>query len=987
MTDTLPVGPGAGAPTPPPNPNAQTDLATGIQTATTAAPELASQPGTAVAVASSGGDVATKAQATAQAGKRQAIADAHTSLFGDITGGAANMLHGLAQAANVGLATVQQEYRYLHDVEARHGLTAAMLEGAGIVAGATAGGLVAGPDGVLLGAEGAARIEGALVYKDSWARAANPNYRDPHTGQLVSFGRDVTNYAANQGIIGKSDHGAISGAIDGLADLIADPVALGGKAQTLAREGELGGALGAKFTGLAITPEAVDRARMLYPTYNRALRQIAEMGPTKIAVKFPQFQSIAGTLAEASSADEVHDVFHDLAKSNELLDSTKLPTMSLARTATGALHDAARNMDGRLADNPLLGPRRWADRLEALPGRTYDPERMDFSGTQMSLANTRGLRDLYAMARYGNTDRVAKAVGDAWVAGTVAQRKVIYKNLIFDTIFNMAKQKLPSSDEYVQMLKDASSRDDIQAAIDFRGDKAESYLTELGKGDVVAAVKERLENHLDAAAIEGVNPERVYGIDEFGHTIKGPALSDGEIQAGITRNQTGDVSIPNLKEARNMAAAIRFTRVHRVLAGADDFFYDSVTQGFFKPLVLMSGGYGFHISLAEAIPNALRHGMFNTAGTMYRRALANLGIKFEEASPDDIKGLAGYLWKMGGEKAYDSSEKAQRLADQYVAMRGYKTPVGMQAGEITSGETQPVVRAESGLSQQQAVPTRDSGRWSAMSDNDPRFPDLHHAWLRRNANDPWTQTAARTYLDSMRAGRDRLEATEDARQAVAEDLRAEPEHVLDDHVRSIGKRKDAPKTWDPVDDWAQTIVENMKGSVHGRPVGLDPLGNPIAGPPNMDLLTSLANGHTPELSTVQSLSPAERPLFAPGQIQVPARSGRIQQLANFGFKKFLDPMVNIISRNQEFASEFTRIRESLQAKVDAGIMDDDEAVVRRPTRRRSVHPCASSTTSTHGPSGPRPPATGSPSPSPRSRRTSGREGCWRRHRGPSGATS
>ena len=94
---------------------------------------------------------------------------------------------------NVPLKTVQQEYRYLHDVEARHGRTAALMEGLGLLAGAAAGTAIDPGEGTVLGADAAGWVEGHVAYKDSWARAANPNYKDPHTGQLVSFGRDIAN--------------------------------------------------------------------------------------------------------------------------------------------------------------------------------------------------------------------------------------------------------------------------------------------------------------------------------------------------------------------------------------------------------------------------------------------------------------------------------------------------------------------------------------------------------------------------------------------------------------------------------------------------------------------------------------------------------------------------------------------------------------------------------------------------------------------------
>lgn len=955
-----PSGPGAG-PDPTPDPTAPTspqlsptDISTNIQRTTNAAPELAHQPGTAVAVASSGGNVGLKAQAVAQAGKRQAIASAHQSIWGDlghlgsdVVSGGEKLLGTVAHYANDGLSTVQQEYRYLHDVEARHGLAAAMAEGtvilgAGIVGTVATGGDVAAG---ILASEGAARIEGMVQYKDSWKNAANPNYRDPHTGQLVSFGRDVASALHLTG----GNQTFVSGALDGLGDLVADPVSVGGKVFKAAQEGTLGGIAGKRWTGLGggdvpITAEMVDHARMVYPRYRRALSQIAEMGPNEIARRFPAFQSIAQTLGHAATPDDVHEVFHDLAKSNELVDSLRLPTMSLTRTATGALHDAARNAgDGILsqtpgigsaaslvANNPLLGFRRWADRLESMPGATFDPSKMDFSSTEINLSDTRGQRDINAMLRFGNSQRVADAVGDAYANGTVSQRKVILTNAIFDTIFSVAKRKLPGTDQYVQALKRASDSQGIQEALDARGDVG-NYLSTLGEKDVVNAVEERFKNYLDGANIDGVPASREYGADLLGQSIGGVKQSDGSIiQAGITSNQTGPVHLPNLIEVRRAAAEINSTKVHQVLARADDFLYDHVTQALFKPLVLMSVGYGWHIALAEAIPNALRAGVLDTSRAMYARALANLGIRAGAVSlknEPDVHALAGLLWSLGGQRAFNGSERAQQLADYYVTHEMYRRPVGMAAGEVTSGETQPVLRAESGL-KQNAIPTKATGDWTLYGDDNKRFAEEHHAWLRRNANDRWTQTAAREYLKAMKSGSSQIEASEQARQAVADQLREEPQEVHDIHLRSSLPMDKTPDTWDNVDNWAHAITENMKGSVHARPSGLkDEAGNLIPGDPNMDLLRSVANGHTPDLNEIKAMPTELRPLKVPGKIVVPRPGNGVQWLAEKGFKKVLDPMVNMISRNQEFAIEYTKNLDALQAKVDSGIMTEDERVV------------------------------------------------------------
>jgi hypothetical protein len=920
VTSTLdtPVGPGAGpdptsAPAPSPSPALSPSISAAIDNAVSAAPELKNDPGTAVAVAAAGG-TATKAQAVAQAGKRQASATAinqtaptGTGIFGDIAKFGGDALKTVSHYANDGLSTVQHEYRYLHDVEARHGMTAAIMEGAGMLAGAAAGTVIDPGEGTVLGAEAAGYLEGQFTYKDSYQRTLNPNYRDPHTGQLVSFGRDVSSVLGLHG----GAKTLVSGALDGLGDMIADPLGkvggVLGEAHSL--EGA-GGLLGTRYKGLAVTAENVDQAYDTLPSIRRAFADIAISSPGDIARKYPQFVGIAGELGEASSAEEVKDTFKELAASSEMLDSAKLPTLSASRLVFRPLRDVVRNlpdgseMDGlpgfaakHVLNNAVIGPRRWADRLEALPGATFDPDTMDLSGSQINPANTRGLTDIYRLMRYGGTDREARAVADAYAAATPAQRITIVKNGIFKTLFSMAGMPLPAGTDY------------------------EDALSELVDGRTKKALLERLENHLSSADIEGSQPEKVYGTMVDGKVIR-PVMDDEgvQIQGAVRANQTGNISLPNITEARRMATAIRASRTSKVLGGVDDFLYDHVTQGFFKPLVLMSGGYGLHISLAEAIPNALRHGLTASVQGLYDRALANLGYK---ADKEELGALSGWLYDVAGRKALSNSTDAQYLTEVYLANEGYKTTTGVAAGEITQGETQPVERSLGGFRQKMAMGTKEGSEFSTFGNEDPRMTKLWQNDLREAAHDKWTRTAAKAYLGAMKPGVSEEAATETARQAVAEQLRAEPQDVLDTYVRSKYKSFTAPPGWDATDDWASAIVDALKTDVHARGSG-----DGLAGKLHADLLSSVANGRVPTAGELDKIDPSERPLALKGRQVVPDGTGTVQRIANFGFKKILNPMVNILSRNQEFAVEYVQARRVLQPMVDQGLMTDDEAMVR-----------------------------------------------------------
>ena len=917
MPSVDPALPTSDAPAQPPQP-ATPGIGANLDATLSSAPELAHDPGTAIAVASSGGNVALKAQSVAHIGNLTANASAQDrvkasgGIFDEIGKVAGSALSSVAHIANVGLATVQQEYRYLHDVEARHGLMAALGEGAGILAGGVAGGMVGGFEGAVLGSEGVARLEGAMFYKDSWAAAANPNYRDPHTGQLVSFGRDVASAVGAKG----GERTAISGALDGLGDIIADPVALGGKMLGAAHSLEgMSGALGNTFKGTAITAENVDQAYRTLPSVQRAFGDIAISSPGDIVRKYPQFAGIAGSLGDAKTADQVAETFKDLAASSEMLDAQRLPTLSLSRLPFRPLRDAARNagdgsisqlpvvgkfISNHIANNVLIGPRTWADRLEAVPGTNLDIHSMDISGSQINPANTRGLRDIYNMVRYSGNDRVARSVVDAYSAGTPAQRIVITKNATMKMLFALAHQPIPEGE-----LLDPNF---ANAAL------------ELVDGRTKKAILERLENHLASANIEGSPTGRIFGTGPDGMNVKPVMGPDGEVQGAISKNQTGNISLPNITEARRMAQAIHSSRASKILAGTDDFLYDHVTQGFFKPLVLMSGGYGLHIALAEAIPNTLRHGLTLTSKGMYNRAVATLGYK---ASADELGPLSGYLWRMGGAGAYKNSQEAQWLTDAYIAQGGYKTTTGLGAGEITKGETQPVEKSINGFRQKMGVGTREGSDFGLYGNETKRFPKLWQADLREQARDPWHQTAAKAYRDARKNGATEKTATEFARREVAKVIEAEPQDVKDNFVRMQYPMSGAPKSWTPIDGHAAAVVDRVKGIVHGRSTTPGE-----AGHLHDDLLASIANGHVPELHDLEAIDQSLRPMMVKGRQIVPDGTGTIQRIANFGFSKILNPMVNMISRNEEYAVEYVASRKALQPQVEAGLMSEDEALVR-----------------------------------------------------------
>lgn len=902
--------PGSEIPTSP-NVAPQTGLSPSdaVTAAINAAPELAKSPGTAMAVAQSGGDTPSRAQAVAQGAKRQATATG----FDRVKASAGDALHDafswlghvvpkpvgtavgdLAKAANAPLRFVQHEYRYLHDVEARHGIGAAFGEGIGIALGAAAGGLVAGPEGIMLGAEGATALEGQFAYRDSWAKTASANYRDPNTGKLISFGRDIASVLGLHGE-GFTD---MSGVIDAIGDYTADPLALAGKVKGAANSVEgLGGALGSKYAGLRATSENVESAYANYAGVRRSFNTIASMEPGEIVRMDQRLAPIADLLGRAQTGEDVAQVFREALKSQELAQTiTSLPTMSLTRIP---LH----NLAMAYKDSDIGVVQHMSQRLEQLPGATWDPSKMDYSSTHINPGDLYGLPDVMRLVRYSQTERVAQAVGSAYAYATPAERIGIVKNAIMDNIFGLAKTAPPPEDADL-------------------GD----YLSELTDANTKNAIIERLSQHMDLANPQGADAGRIFGMTIHGKPISSVVSDDGtEFQGAITANQVGKISIPSLVETRRMAQAIRSTKMSRLLSGTDDFLYDHVTQGFFKPLVLQSAGYAEHISMAEVIPNAARLGLRKIASGAFHNVAGKLGYAADE---DDLNAFQGWLYRLT--RMVPRSQRETEIdARWYQVTHGYGHTMGLGAGENYAQEVIPEERAAQAFRQARAqVPLKEGNDFGAFGSEAKRFPELWQDELRENAGDPATRVAATTYLHSAQSGRNMVQASEEARQAVSAHLRSQPEEYLSQYVRAQFKRADSPQSWDPIDSWASDIVEKMKGAVHGSEASDFKL--------HTDLVRQISQGATPKLGELKDITGVDRPAMMKGRLLVPDGTSAIQRIAGFGFRHVLNPMVNFLSRDPLGREEFSIQFKALEKSIANGTFTDDEATTLA-AARATVH--------------------------------------------------
>lgn len=679
-------------------------LASSLQATLTSAPELAKSPGLAVGVASSGNTPALAAQSVAHATNTISAANAHATVdqsaggdlshaldwFGNhVVEGAAAVGHDVVHAAgqagsavlnvmNKPLAQVQHEYRYLHDVAATHGAGAALLEGLAIAGAGVAGTVATGGNiyaGELAG-EATAGVLSQIAYRDSWERTGQASYADPHTKQQVSLGRDVASLLGLAS--GSTAYKVSSGVIDGLFDLNAGGTEALGLARGARSAEGLGGVLASRWGGTAprtigeavggegvIEPGEMERITAQYQGIRRAFADIASKNVDQLrqTPAYAPFEPIFDKLGAADTVERVGQVFKGVLRTQELAYTDRLPSLSWTRAHFGqALRDQVESMKPTEVDpngiHPiqraasLVNPANMAQRLSAVP--TWWDDATKSISTKVfdpSSATDDGTRAVYRTLRYTEDAPTAAAVASAYHNTPDLGDKVLaYRNIVLNIL--LAKGGL-------RQYTAASFQD---------APDIERYLTEnfQNPGD-----RQKMKEGIDNAIGGGMfGKEAWYGVDDEGHNLSRIKNKNGDAEYGaaIWKNQTGKLAMLDLAGATRAGKQLAGAR--DLFGGIDSFAYEHITQGIFKPLVLLTPSYAMHISMAEMIPNILREGGFKLAKSAVAQNYAHLGYRIgeEEAGKAASKSILDKLTR--AQHAGASKAELTTLTRQYEAVVG-----------------------------------------------------------------------------------------------------------------------------------------------------------------------------------------------------------------------------------------------------------------------------------------------------------------------------
>ena len=905
-------------------------FSTNLNTVASTAPELTKSPGLSVGIASAGGDVQGNSQAVARGTNSISDSNAHASVsaavggsdtlqsaldwFGnhisstvgqvgsDVIKGAEKVGSSALNTLNAPMKIVQHEYRYLHDVEATHGMTAAVLEGIGIAAGA-AGGLATTGSlyGGVLGAEAATGVESQVFYKDSWDRTSQASYVDPNTHQQVSIGRDIISELSHMvpGLQrGSTGFKITSGLIDGIFDMnVGGTEVLGLAGAANSAEG-LGGALGSYFPGKAPqTAEAFDDLLNSVSGTNvrRAFSDIAGKSAGEIASSYRPLadqDEFLNKLGNAGTQDEVAELFRSAIRSHELGFMEKLPTLSVGRIPFQAMHEYMGNSEipgvQRLFRATSRLPTNWDDVEKVWTNKDFDP------------ASTRdsGVLGIYRTALFTENESTAAALSQAYSDADVPGQIRIWKNLQMSTMINMSGYKGFTRDEYLDAAFDDP---DVRAQWGHAMDEAIAQGM-FGKGAVYGT--------------DGTKDISVVRDTETGATHS----------AAITQNQTGRFEYLDLKKMRQVGRVLGDKKIAGMLGGFDEFAYDHLTAPVFKRWVLMSPSYAMHISLAELIPNALRLGPFTVIRSAVEGHMASLGMKAEDGEINAVEGVVyKTLRKIPGLDM--NSRNVQYATDAILDNEGQVVPRALSSGHAYQDEIIPREVKSVSLTRRAYF---DSGKTAEKLSDDfalygtgsKQYEDAWQASLHESARDPASQMASRILIDGARRGESEADAVDRATQQVAAYLRSEPEEYKGFFLRSLPNITsfpvgiDRPPDMDQYDEWAAAVVKKVIGETKG-----------VDGTLHIPLLSHIANGELADDDELSAIEPHQRPLMVKGREAVPSGDPKLQNIANWGFKRVLNPMVNFLSRQPIWMAQYIKERTLLQDAVDRGLITDDEAKV------------------------------------------------------------
>jgi len=509
----------------------------------------------------------------------------------------------------------------------------------------------------------------------------------------------------------------------------------------------------------------------------------------------------------------------------------------------------------------------------------------------------------------------------------------------------------------------------------------QEVLKNFGLGDTQASTilgqqKDAIVGNPADHGVYGFNNGRAVGaVDvkpEFGGDSKSMAIVQGQRYKG---------AMLDLKEIRS---ALRQAKAYGVFYNKADDFFTHYTNVIFAPLALLSPAFGLRVSTGEALHQVMRRGLPSYLNNLLATSLRNMDKKYQAyhndavaqgLTPTDLDasereqatGIPQVVKANEVTKELDNRENVAKRAWQAankgmtsktawndavnnVANARYKVmPVGWVAGKFKDSKVGSYLVGDkvkyldemhrelgvdgtpAGISsahqasqdlyskEQIDLFTKTLGHGSkpgqelaGLQEFDPHFHDYWAKGANMAAADMAQRDIARAYIN---ASKDPAFKQLTPNQQFASLVDGQVANIKNPNMYKEYRSTMDGYTKATPESFAKAQVDYLQGIVHGSD-----------GTVHTDLIQKIAKGEQVTGKELRKLPNDSAPIKVLGRRQAPTISDSLRRVEEIGYRKFVNPVMDWVSRNPLFADFYTRRRQTNQTLIDMGLVDPQTAV-------------------------------------------------------------
>ena len=437
-------------------------------------------------------------------------------------------------------------------------------------------------------------------------------------------------------------------------------------------------------------------------------------------------------------------------------------------------------------------------------------------------------------------------------------------------------------------------------------------------------------------------------------------------------------------DLRDIRQQLRSAKAYGALYNPVDDSFTKYTNVIFAPLALLSPAFGLRVSTGEALHQVMRRGLGSYLSNVLVATTKNLDDKYKlyhndtiaqglsETDKDAIEaeqktGVAKQVTETEvtkelqnreniAKRAYDaannaiSSKSAWNNAVNRVSDARYSImPAGWVAGKFLKsnlfsylvkdkikvmdeyqdvmGSRSPTAGIASSHSASQEMAAKDQIDMFTKTRGHGMVPGQELAGLTQfdpHMHDYWAKNVNMASMDKAQRDIARAYLNESKNPAFKNMSVDEQFASLVDgqaaNIRNLNMYQDYRSTMDGYtkavpESFAKAQIDYLHGIVKGA-----------NGVVNMDLVNKIAKGEQVTGKELRQLPSEQAPLSVLGRRVQPRMSDALRQVEEKGYRKFVNPVMDFVSRQPIFNDFYARRRLANQPLIDMGLLSRDEAV-------------------------------------------------------------